>query len=71
VLLLFTFAITPFFELVAALFFVFGACHLYTCLVLAGNDPRLNCSPPSSLIELIKVDATLEEELEQYEDEFE
>ncbi len=50
---------------------MFGACHLYTCLVLAGNDPRLNCSPPSSLIELIKVDATLEEELEQYEDEFE
>jgi hypothetical protein len=57
--------------LVAALFFVFGASCLCACLVLAGNDHKLNCSPPSSLIELIKVDATLEEELEQYEDEFE
>ncbi len=41
------------------------------CLVLAGNNLGLNCSAPSSLIELIKVDATLEEEFEQYEDEFE
>jgi hypothetical protein len=41
------------------------------CLVLAGNNLGLNCSPPFSLIELIKVDATLEEEFEQYEDEFE
>ncbi len=52
-------------------FFVLAASRLCMCLVLAGNDPRLNCSPPSSLIELIKVDATLEEEFEQYKDEFE
>jgi hypothetical protein len=42
-----------------------------SCLVLIGNDPKLNYSSPCSLIEFIKVDATLEEELEKYEDEFE
>jgi hypothetical protein len=35
------------------------------------SDPRVGCSSPSSLIELIEADVTLEEELEQYEGEFE
>jgi len=35
------------------------------------NDHKVGCSSPSSLIELIKVDNTLEEELKQYEGEFE
>jgi hypothetical protein len=35
------------------------------------NDPRVNCSSPSSLIELIAGDVVLGEELEQYEGEFE
>jgi len=35
------------------------------------NDHKVGCSSPSSLIELIKVDDTLEEELKQYEGEFE
>jgi hypothetical protein len=35
------------------------------------NNPRVNCSWPSSLKESIEGDATLGEELEQYEGEFE
>jgi hypothetical protein len=35
------------------------------------SDPRMSCSAPSSLIELIEADLALEEELEQYESEFE
>jgi hypothetical protein len=35
------------------------------------SDLRVGCSSPSSLIELIEVDLALEEELEQYEGEFE
>jgi hypothetical protein len=35
------------------------------------NDPRVGCSSPSSLIEFIEVNLALEEELEQYEGEFE
>jgi hypothetical protein len=35
------------------------------------NNPRVNCSSPSSLRELIEGDATLGEELGQYEGEFE
>ncbi len=31
----------------------------------------MGCNSPSSLIELIEADFALEEELEQYEDEFE
>jgi hypothetical protein len=31
----------------------------------------VGCSSPSSLIELIEADLALQEELEQYEDEFE
>jgi len=35
------------------------------------NDPRVGCNSPFGLIELIEADVTLEEELEQYENEFE
>ncbi len=35
------------------------------------NDPRVCCSSPSSLIQLIEADFALEKELEQYEGEFE
>jgi hypothetical protein len=35
------------------------------------SDPRVGYSSPSSLIELIEVNLALEEELEQYEGEFE
>ncbi len=35
------------------------------------NDPRVNCSSPSSLTKLIEGDVALGEELEQYEGEFE
>ncbi len=35
------------------------------------SDPKVGCNSPSSLIELIEADFALEEELEQYEDEFE
>jgi hypothetical protein len=35
------------------------------------NDPRVGCSSPSSLIQLIEIDLVLEEEIEQYEGEFE
>jgi len=34
------------------------------------NDPRVNCSSPFSLIELIEGDVVLGEEVEQYEGEF-
>jgi hypothetical protein len=35
------------------------------------SDPRVGCSSPFSLIELTEVDIALQEELEQYESEFE
>jgi hypothetical protein len=35
------------------------------------NDPRVGCSSPFSLIELIEADFALKEGLKQYEDEFE
>jgi hypothetical protein len=35
------------------------------------NDPRVHCSSASSLIQLLEADLALEEELEQYEGEFE
>jgi hypothetical protein len=35
------------------------------------NDPRVGCKYPSNLIAFIKVDQDLEEELEQFEGDFE
>ncbi len=35
------------------------------------NDPRVGCSSPFGLIELIEANLALEEELEQHESEFE
>jgi hypothetical protein len=35
------------------------------------NDPRLGCNMPSTLVEFIKKDEIVEEELEEFEGEFE
>jgi hypothetical protein len=35
------------------------------------NDPRISCKSPSNLVEFLEKDVVLEEELEEFEGEFE